>query len=143
MSDKRPAFLDHQPRKDRGYRFPAEPSVGFPPERGRGYGPAPLVAEKFNRYETIAVTLGATAVFTEVGRFSGYPDAIDIWCNTAGMEVKLTDLELREESAISTEANTTIHTSISRRVVSARDPAGAGGQLLRVVGKWAATADIN
>lgn len=108
-----------------------------PPARTRAGGAPPITSEKFARYETIETTIAAGTDFLEQGRFSGTPDAIDIWCSAAGMQVQLADLAVNEVSSFNTEANATLSTYVSRRLVLARDPAGTGGQLLRVTGKWA------
>lgn len=107
------------------------------PPRARAGGAPPITSEKFERYETLTLTLAANALFQEVGRFSGTPDAIDVWASAAGLNVRLSDLAVNEISAVVTVANDTLHTHISRRIVEAQDPAGGGTQSVRVTGKWA------
>lgn len=108
-----------------------------PPDRQRPNGNRPGVAEKHERYETLTLTLAANALFQEVGRFSGTPDAIDIWASAAGLNIRLSDLAVNEVSSVVTQANSTLETHISRRIVEAQDPTGAGTQTVHVTGKWA------
>lgn len=108
-----------------------------PPERNYANGAPPVVSEKHERYETLSLTLAANATFQEVGRFSGTPDAIDIWASAANLNVRLSDLAVVEVSVVKTEANQTLHTNISRRLVEVQDPAGTGTQSVYVTGKWA------
>jgi hypothetical protein len=110
---------------------------GYPPGVIRAPGAAYIVSEKFGRYETVQAVLGATTTFTELGRFSGTPDQVDIWASAAGLDVRLRDTAFPEESAVRTIANDWVRNVAARRVVEARDPAGAGGQTVSVVGKWA------
>jgi len=110
---------------------------GYPPGVIRAPGAPYIVSEKFGRYETVQAVLGATTAFTELGRFSGIPDQVDVWASAAGLDVRLRDTAFPEESAVRTIANDWVRNVAARRVVEARDPAGAGGQTVSVVGKWA------
>ena len=113
----------------------------FPMQREREQGPEPQLAEKFERYETLVFTLLAVATVQEAGRFSGTPDAIDLFASAAGVDVILADQVGREDSAFRLPATTWIHTHVARRIVRAQDPAGTGLQVIRAVGKWAARGE--
>jgi hypothetical protein len=110
---------------------------GYPPGQPRDPGAPFIVSEKFGRYETIQAVLGATTTFTELGRFSGTPDQVDVWASAANLDVRFKDTATPEESAVKTIANDWVRNVNARRIVEARDPAGAGGQTVSVLGKWA------
>lgn len=91
--------------------------------------------------QTISAVIPAGTAFSELGRFAGTPDNIDLWASAAGMEVKLADVALNEDGFFNTQANANFRTYMTRRIVLARDPAGTGGQTITAVGKWAEPND--
>jgi len=113
----------------------------YPPAREREPGPAPQLSEKFERYETLTLTLAAVATVQELGRFSGTPDAIDLFASAAGVDVFLADDVGREESSFTLPAAAWLHTHVARRIVRVQDPTGTGLQVVRAVGKWAARGE--
>ncbi len=112
-----------------------------PSLRERVPGPAPGAPEKFERYETITFTLAAVAAVQAAGRFSGTPDGIDLFASAAGVDVFLADQVGREESSIRLPALLWVETRLSRRMVFVQDTTGAGTQVIRAVGKWAARGE--
>jgi len=113
----------------------------FPQARERAPGPEPQLSEKFERYETLTFTLAAVATVQEAGRFSGTPDAIDLFASAAGVNVFLADDVGREESSFTLPAAAWLHTHVSRRILRVQDPTGTGLQVVRAVGKWAARGE--
>jgi len=110
---------------------------GYPAGVIRAPGAAYIASEKFGRYETVQGVIPAGTAFSEIGRFSGTPDQVDVWASAAGLDVRFADTATPEESAVRTIANDWVRNVAARRIVQARDPAGAGGQTVSVLGKWA------
>ena len=121
-------------------RSPIAP-VAFPPCRceTRGYG-AGRVSERFTRYQANTITLAASTEFQQVILFAGRPDRIDYSASAAGVEVRFRNRGESPTDAIRVP-NAQFHdTDISKEIMEARDPTGAGGQLVTAHGMWADAA---
>jgi len=120
------------------------PPVLFPAPReaARGYGPG-AVALRFPRYESRSATLAATTVFAEVARFSGRPDRVDLHSSAAGVEFRLRNRGQADNTGLIVRAAGSYETDASFELVEARDPAGAGGQLVTSVGYWQAESTVD
>jgi hypothetical protein len=117
-------------------RSPAAP-VLFPPPRpdGRGHA-AGAVSDSFPRYQSNTITLAATAAWQEVIRFAGRPAKIDIAASAAGVNFRLRNRGESDTDAIRI-VNAAFHeTEISKELVEAQDPTGAGGQIVTAHGMW-------
>lgn len=117
-------------------RSPVAPVV-FPPcrcdSRGQREG---ISTHQFPRYQSATITLAASTAFQQVVAFSGRPDNIDIAASAAGVEIRLRNRGQGEADAIRI-VNAAFHdTYISRDIVEARDPTGAGGQIVTAHGMW-------
>jgi hypothetical protein len=108
----------------------------FPPHREhQGYGLG-AVATKFPRYQSATITLTATTAFQEVVRFAGRPDRIDVAASAAGVNFRLRNRG-EENTDLIRIVNAAFHeTDISKEIVEAQDPTGAGGQIVTVHGMW-------
>jgi len=124
-------------------RSPVAP-VLFPPARPdvRDYG-AGNIPGKYPRYDAKTATLAASAVFQEVARFSGRPDRIDLHASAAGVEFRMRNRGQDVSSALVVRTLGPYETDASFELVEARDPAGAGGQLVTVVGYWKAESTVD
>lgn len=118
------------------YGYPAN----RPAVRDYGAGTSP---GRFPRVESRAATLAASTVFQEVARFSGRPDRIDLHSSAAAVEFRFRNRGQDATTGLVVRAAGAYETDASFDLVEARDPAGAGGQLVTAVGYWAAesTAD--
>ena len=119
-------------------RSPVADLSGYPrPQAGRDYG-AGLVPGRFPRMESRSATLAAVATFAEVARFSGRPDRIDLHSSAAGVEFRFRNRGQDATTGLVVRAGGSYETDASFELVEARDPAGAGGQLVTAVGYWQA-----
>ena len=111
--------------------------AGYPASRadGRGYGRG-AVATSFPRYEARTLTLAASTTFQEVARFSGRPARIDLHASAVGVEFRLRNRGEDQSANLVVRAAGPYQTDISKEIVEARDPAGAGGQIVTAVGFW-------
>ena len=113
------------------------PPVMFPScrcdERGTRVG---MTSDRFPRYQSNTITLAASTAFQEVIRFAGRPDRIDYAASAAGVEIRFRN---RGETVTDTirVPNAAFHdTDLSKEIMEARDPTGAGGQLVTAHGMW-------
>jgi hypothetical protein len=120
------------------------PDVEFPPNRpdARGYGSG-VVPGSFPRYEARTATLAASTAFQEVARFSGRPDRVDLHSSAIGVEFRLRNRGQDQSANLVVRAAGPYETDASFELVEARDPAGAGGQLVTVVGYWKAESTVD
>lgn len=115
------------------------PPVKFPPaypeprERPEG-----AIAQRFPRMESRHATLAASTLFQEVARFSGRPDRIDLHSSAAAVEFRFRNRGQDSTTGLIVRAAGPYETDASFDLVEARDPAGAGGQLVTAVGYWKA-----
>jgi len=115
----------------------------FPkPQAGRDVG-AGVVPGSFPRVEARSATLAASTAFQEIARFSGRPQRIDLHASAAGVEFRFRNRGQDATTGLVVRAAGSYETDASFDLVEARDPAGAGGQLVTAVGYWTAesTAD--
>lgn len=117
-------------------RSPVAPVV-FPPcrcdERGARVGIADV---RYPRYQSNTITLAATTTFQEVIRFAGRPDRVDYAASAAGVEVRFRNRGETVTDSIRVP-NAQFHdTDLSKEIMEARDPTGAGGQLVTAHGMW-------
>jgi len=122
----------------------APPDVLYPPARPgvRDYG-AGLVPGRFPRYESRSATLAAVATFAEVARVSGRPARIDLHSSAAGVEFRFRNRGQTDETGLIVRGAGAYETDASFELVEARDPAGAGGQLVTAVGYWQAESTLD
>jgi len=124
-------------------RSPALDVERFPqPRPGRDYGPG-VVPGSFPRYDSGTLTLAASTAFQQVRSFSGRPDRIDLHASAAGVEFRLRNKGQDQSSTVVTRAAGPYETDASFDLVEARDPAGAGGQFVSVVGYWRAESSTD
>lgn len=121
---------------------PVDPSWYPRPQPGRDVGPGVLPGS-FPRAESRSATLAAVTTFAEIARFSGRPDRIDLHSSAAGVEFRFRNRGQDATTGLVVRAAGSYETDASFDLVEARDPAGAGGQLVTAVGFWSAesTAD--
>ena len=103
----------------------------------RDYG-AGVLPGRFPRVESRSATLAAVATFAEIARFSGRPDRIDLHSSAAGVEFRFRNRGQDATTGLVVRAAGSYETDASFELVEARDPAGAGGQLVTAVGYWQA-----
>lgn len=116
----------------------APSTPGYPAERasaqrlagGRDY-------ESYDQVESNVITLAAGTAFQEVITFGGRPESILIDASAAGIDVRF-----RHRGEAPFAPSRILHAGetrfqVSAEIVEARDPAGAGGQLISVHGRFA------
>ncbi len=115
---------------------PPVPPCAYPkPREERGYGPG-LASTKYNRYQANTITLAASTAFQEVIRFSGRPDRVDLSASAAGVEYRFRNRGEPPTDAIRAPGTAFHDTDLSKEIVEARDPTGAGGQTVTAHGMW-------
>lgn len=129
--------MNHDPAEQSSRRA----KEAYPPVRFRVVGPAPVLAEKYERYEATSGEVTLADTDATVLDFSGTPDCIEISARSFGAIVTLTDRLNREGHVIVVHPNSTRITYISRMRVVARNLTGGSNALLSVVGKWAAPGE--
>jgi hypothetical protein len=92
----------------------------------------------YTSYESVVALAGTGGAFTEIGRFSGIPDAVEALTTGGDALVQLTDESLGEESSIRLIVGLTQFLQISRRVVLASNVNDAAPATVRATGKWLA-----
>lgn len=117
-------------------RSPVAP-VAFPPCRcgSRGYGEG-IASSRYTRYQSNTITLAASTEFQQVVLFAGRPDRIDYAASAAGVEVRFRNRGETPTDAIRVPSAQFHDTDISKEIMEARDPTGAGGQLVTAHGMW-------
>jgi hypothetical protein len=114
---------------------------GFPAERPTAQRPAAnREVESFESAESGAITLAASTVFQEVITFGGRPDSIIIDASAAAIEVRFRNRGEAARAPIRVQGAGERRYQIMAEIVEARDPAGAGGQLVTATGRWASRA---
>lgn len=113
------------------------PPPSYPQLRPRPRGAFPSVVQKFERYEELTGSAGTGGTFSEIGKFSGQPDNIDLICTGGDALVQLTDRVGREESSLFLRQNESRKTNISRERVTATNVSDASPATIRATGKWA------
>jgi hypothetical protein len=108
----------------------------FPPHRDHVSFPLGINDTRFPGYQSATLTLTATTNWQLVVRFAGRPDRIDIAASAAGVNFRLRNRGDDEADAIRI-VNAAFHeTYISKDIVEAQDPAGAGGQIVTCHGMF-------
>jgi hypothetical protein len=108
----------------------------FPPHREIEDRLPGKTSESYPRYQSATITLAATTAFQQVVLFSGRPDRVDVAASAAGVEIRLRNRGEENTDPIRT-VNAAFHeTAISKEIVEARDPTGAGGQIVTCHGMW-------
>lgn len=110
---------------------------GYPPERQSAQRPAALRGvESFDNIESFTATLPAGTAFTAVANFSGTPDSVRLAPRTGPIEFRLAFRGEAPGSPIAVDAANPLETGSRAQFVEARDPAGAGGQIVVVSGRY-------
>jgi hypothetical protein len=87
-------------------------------------------------YETFYFTIPAGTAFVEACRFSFQPDTISVSTSAVNAEVRFRDIGGAPTTFYRPEnANHNAAPFPGRRIVEARDNAGAGGQVLLIMGR--------
>lgn len=98
--------------------------------------PAGANADSYPRYQSNTVTLAASTAWQTVIRFAGRPRKIDVAASAAGVNFRLRNRGESEADAIRI-VNAAFHeTEISKELVEAQDPTGAGGQIVTAHGMY-------
>jgi hypothetical protein len=126
------------PGGSEGNREKSPPApVEYPPCRcDTRIPPAGVTADSFPRYQSNTITLAANTSWQEVVRFAGRPKKIDVAASAAGVNFRLRNRGEAEADAIRI-VNAAFHeTQISKELVEAQDPTGAGGQIVTAHGMF-------
>jgi len=113
----------------------------YPAPRPRAGGAAPLVATKFERYESSNPSGVAGDTDAILIAFSGRPDSIYLRCGAQDAVFTLTDRLGRETHTIMMPAFSINETFISRDTVWVRNRTPGLIANVQAVGKWAAPAE--
>lgn len=114
---------------------------GYPPERQAAERPAAgRETESFDNVEAFTATLPAGTAFTSIADFSGTPDSVHLLALTGPVDVRLAFRGESPGRSIRIAANVPMETRARAQFVEARDPAGAGGQIVIVTGRWSSRA---
>lgn len=108
----------------------------YPKARERapdGGGPAPA---GYPKHEAFFPTVPAGTAFSEVARFTGRPDRIRIRGGAIDTDVQLVERGRSASTTIRVAINEILELAPGQERVLARDPAGAGGQALEILGLW-------
>ena len=98
--------------------------------------PSGVEAESYPRYQSNTITLAANTTWQTVIRFAGRPRKIDVAASAAGVNFRLRNRGEAEADAIRI-VNAAFHeTEISKELVEAQDPTGAGGQIVTAHGMY-------
>jgi hypothetical protein len=92
----------------------------------------------YTSYEVVTAGAGTGGAFSEIGRFSGVPDAVEALATGGDALVILSDELGTEESAIRLVVGLAQMLHISRRVVLASNVSDAAPSTVRATGKWLA-----
>lgn len=116
-------------------------TFGFPPERPRsthvaGVAPEYQQADRHASYQTGSLTLAASTAFQTVITFGGAADEVDLRASAAGVEWRLGRRGRTPYDAFTADNTRDQHFTVPVETVEARDPAGAGGQVVRVIGRF-------
>jgi hypothetical protein len=105
------------------------------PRTDRAFGPG-ISDTSYPRYQANTITLAATTAWQTVVRFSGRPNRIDVAASAAGVNFRLRNRGETDPDSIRI-VNAAFHeTNISKDIVEAQDPTGAGGQIVTCHGMW-------
>jgi hypothetical protein len=108
----------------------------YPPARDLCNNPRGLVDRRFPRYQSKSITLAANTSFQLVVQFAGRPDRIDVAASAAGVNFRFRNRGEPEGDALRVP-NAAFHdTDISKDIVEAQDPTGAGGQICTAHGLY-------
>jgi hypothetical protein len=118
------------------------PSVpGYPPERQSAMRPAAgREIESFDNVESFTATLAAGTVFLPIANFSGTPDSIHAVAATGPVQIRIAFRGEAPPSFITLLAGVQLETRARGQFVEARDPAGAGGQVVIITGRYSSRA---
>lgn len=100
------------------------------PAGGREY-------ESFDQYESNSITLAASTVFQEVITFSGTPESIVVDVSAVNVEVRFRNRGEAAFSPIRIQSAGERRFQVRAQIVEARDPTGAGAQLVTATGRFA------
>lgn len=109
----------------------------FPPLRPREAGAVPGTDEKFERHQVIRAALNNVEPAVSIGRFSGKPDAIDLFSTDADVVFVLRDRTATELDTIVVTAGDHYETKIAAEEVFCARLAAGASTIVTAVGKWA------
>lgn len=98
---------------------------------------ASRTAESFESIEGVSATLAGGTGFTTLGTFSGRPDSVLVRNFANGnIFVRFRDVVGPATSEVPLAANSMQEFRFGRRIVEARDAAGAGGQFVAAMARF-------
>lgn len=116
----------------------APSTPGFPEPRASAQRPAGRREyESYDNAESAFITLAASTVFQEVITFGGRPESIIIDASAAAIEVRFSNRGQAPRAPVRLQHAGETRFQVAAEIVEARDPAGAGGQLVTAIGRYA------
>ncbi len=116
---------------------PTPPDPALPGEaRGTPRQTADRTYESFEWYESFMFTVPAGTTFVDAGAFSGRPDSIQFQVSAIGTDVRFRNRGEAPGATIRVNVTGTQNIAVAAEVVEIRDPAGAGGQVIVVIGRF-------
>jgi len=114
---------------------------GYPPERQAAMRPAAgREVESFDNVESFTATLAAGTVFLPIANFSGTPDSVHAVAATGPVQIRMAFRGEAPGAFITLLATVPLETRARAQFIEARDPAGAGGQVVVVTGRYSSRA---
>lgn len=110
---------------------------GYPEPRVRAALPAAPLSDRFERWETSAGFLALTDTLADVLRFSGQPDAIELWIEDNDAVLQFTDRAGADLESITVRAGQFYEPRIPCSVVRGRNETAGLTARVQIVGKWA------
>lgn len=114
---------------------------GYPPERQSAMrSAAGREMESFDNLEPFVATLAAGTAFAAIANFSGTPDSIHLLALAGPVDVRFVFRGEAPGSFFRLAANVPFESRARAQFVEARDPAGAGTQVVVVTGRYSSRA---
>ncbi len=114
------------------------PSVP-PPVAARQSAQRPAASREYDSFDTVesfTATLPAGTAFTAVANFSGTPDSVRLATLSGAIDFRLAFRGESPMSPIRVDSANPVETGARAQFVEARDPAGAGAQIVVVTGRY-------
>jgi hypothetical protein len=109
----------------------------YPPPRVRPALPPTTLDVRFERQETTRGFVTLSDSDTDVIRFSGEVDSVEVFVETFGAILTFTDRDNVELDTITLRVNTTYSARYACSVVRARNAVGGSNATVQVIGRWA------